>query len=30
VIIQFRDQLFGTVVDEVVGMQEIIVRSNPS
>ncbi len=29
VIIQFRDQLFGTVVDEVVGMQEIIVRSNP-
>jgi two-component system, chemotaxis family, sensor kinase CheA len=29
VVIQFRDQLFGTVVDEVVGMQEIIVRSNP-
>jgi two-component system chemotaxis sensor kinase CheA len=30
VIIQFRDQLFGTVVDEVVGMQEIIVRNNPA
>lgn len=29
VIIQFRDQLFGTVVDQVVGMHEIIVRSNP-
>jgi two-component system, chemotaxis family, sensor kinase CheA len=29
VIIQFRNQLFGTVVDEVIGMQEIIVRSNP-
>lgn len=29
VIIQFRDQFFGTVVDEVIGMQEIIVRSNP-
>src|SRR6056297_1006151 len=29
VIIQYRTHLFGCIVDQVMGMQEIIVRSTP-
>lgn len=29
VVLQYRDHLFGTIVDNVIGIQEIIVRSTP-